>query len=545
MPERIGRYEFTVEAWIDRYGTLCRDIELKRAAGADIAVEIAEARYLLDRAHKLVTGSESKVIAQRLEMAFVTPRPTKAPIFCSRRDLREVMHEAEERQFPFPSRASRFCWMLSGRRRLFAAWYELFPRSTAATRTGTALSTDVIRRLPGAAGRWASTCFISRRSIRSALQTARAGTTRWMPTPDDVGSPYAIGSSEGGHDAIHPALGTIEDFRRLARRSRRARHGVCARFCHPVLAGPSLAETTSGMVQLAPGRIDTICGKSAEKIRGHRQRRFLRNGSDPRSVARAPRHRPVLDRARGCGFFVSIIRTQSRCLSGNGSSTRCGRGIPDVIFLSEAFTRPKMMYRLAKVGFSQSYTYFTWRNTKQELTDYFIELTTSEVKEFFRPHLFVNTPDINPFFPANLRAPGISDPRGAGGDAFRPMGHVFRVSSSARPRLCRAARNIWIPKNMKFAFAGSTRRETSLPRLQNSTAFARAHPALQSHLGLRFYPAHNDQVIFYGKGLPAGRDMILCRRQSRSVSTCRRRRSKCRLWEWGLPDDGSRHCFTT
>ena len=98
---------------------------------------------------------------------------------------------------------------------------------------------------------------------------------------------------------------------------------------------------------------------------------------------------------------------------------------PDVLFLSEAFTRPKMMYRLAKAGFSQSYTYFTWRHVKRELIDYFVELTTSEAKEFFRPHLFVNTPDINPYFLANLGPARIFDPRRVGGDTFWPVGDVF------------------------------------------------------------------------------------------------------------------------
>ena len=100
---------------------------------------------------------------------------------------------------------------------------------------------------------------------------------------------------------------------------------------------------------------------------------------------------------RASAFSASTIRTPSRCRSGVAHCP-AARRYPDVIFLSEAFTRPKMMYRLAKLGFSQSYTYFTWRNNKQEIAEYFAELTTSEVKDYFRPHLFVNTPDINPYF---------------------------------------------------------------------------------------------------------------------------------------------------
>ena len=115
---------------------------------------------------------------------------------------------------------------------------------------------------------------------------------------------------------------------------------------------------------------------------------------------------------------------------------------PDVIFLAEAFTRPKMMYRLAKVGFSQSYTYFTWRNTKRELTDYLVELTTTEVNDFFRPHFFVNTPDINPHFLQTSRPARLSDPRRAGGDAVRPVGDVFRFRDLRGGRPAGRERNI-------------------------------------------------------------------------------------------------------
>ena len=146
-PERIGRYELTVEAWIDSYGTLARDIELKRAAGADVANEITEARRVLDRAHKLVTGSEGKVIASALKWLSDASTDESADILLTR-DLREVMYEAGEREFVC-RRKPAISLDVERPQALFAAWYELFPRSTAATSDRHGTLTDVIGRLPG------------------------------------------------------------------------------------------------------------------------------------------------------------------------------------------------------------------------------------------------------------------------------------------------------------------------------------------------------------------------------------------------------------
>jgi len=208
---------------------------------------------------------------------------------------------------------------------------------------------------------------------------------------------------------------------------------------------------------------------------------------------------------------------------------------PDVIFLAEAFTRPKMMYRLAKIGFSQSYTYFTWRNTKQELTDYFTELTTTEVKEFFRPHLFVNTPDINPYFLQTSGRPGFLI-RAA---LAATLSGLWGMYSGFE--LCEAAP---LPGREEYLDSEKYQiRARDYDQPGNITAeiaklnrIRRAHPALQTHLGLRFYPAHSDQVIFYGKPAPPGRDMILVA-VSLDPFHVQETTIEVPLWEWKLPDD--------
>ena len=200
---------------------------------------------------------------------------------------------------------------------------------------------------------------------------------------------------------------------------------------------------------------------------------------------------------------------------------------PDVIFLSEAFTRPKMMYRLAKVGFSQSYTYFTWRNTKAELTEYLTELTTTDVKEFFRPQLLRQHARHQSVFPADVRPAGLSHPRGAGRDAVRPLGRVRRLRD-LRSRAAAGPRGISRLREVRDPRAGPrTRRATSSTKITMLNRLRRAHPALQTHLGVKFYNAFNDQILLYGKMTPGREDMSSWRSIS-TRTTCRRRHSSCR-----------------
>jgi starch synthase (maltosyl-transferring) len=196
-----------------------------------------------------------------------------------------------------------------------------------------------------------------------------------------------------------------------------------------------------------------------------------------------------------------------------------------------------MMYRLAKGGFSQSYTYFTWRNTKQELTEYFTELTTTEVKEFFRPHLFVNTPDINPHFLQTSGRPGFLI-RAA---LAATLSGLWGLYSGFE--LCEAAA---LPGREEYLDSEKYQirtRDYAAPgniigEISRLNRIRRDHPALQTHLGVRFFPAHNDQIIFYGKPLPAESDMILAA-VSLDPFQVQEATIEVPLWEWQLPDDGS------
>jgi len=208
-----------------------------------------------------------------------------------------------------------------------------------------------------------------------------------------------------------------------------------------------------------------------------------------------------------------------------------------VIFLAEAFTRPTMMYRLAKIGFSQSYTYFTWRNTKGEIADYLRELTTTEVADYYRPHFFVNTPDINPYFLQSSGRAGFLI-RAA---LAATLSGLWGVYSGFE--LCEAAalpgREEYLDsekyevRRRDFNAPGNIVAEiTALNRLR------RLYPALHSHLGVRFYNAFNDQVLVYGKLSPDGAEMILVA-VSFDPHNAQEASFEVPLWEWKLPDNGA------
>ena len=223
--------------------------------------------------------------------------------------------------------------------------------------------------------------------------------------PTDIGSPYAIGSEEGGHEAIHRELGTAKDFRRLLRAA--AEHGLEIALDFAIQCSPDhpwlkqhpewFRWRPDGSVRFAENppkkyedivSVDFYAERAIPALWTAWRDVILHWVGEGVRIFRVdnPHTKPL----PFWEWLIKDIRTRH----------------PEVIFLSEAFTRPKVMYRLAKIGFSQSYTYFTWRNTKHELVDYFNELTTSDVKEYFRPHLFVNTPDINPLFLQTAGRPG-------------------------------------------------------------------------------------------------------------------------------------------
>jgi starch synthase (maltosyl-transferring) len=515
LPKRIGRHLFTIEAWRDEYATLCHALEVKHRAGIDVATEIADARahlvrLKLDRILGALSGGDMDQ-----NVALLTGSETRR-------------HVAEADGHALANRAEPIAVEVERPQAEFSSWYELFPRSLGTF-------DDVVKALPRVRDMGFDVLYFP--PIHPIGTTNRKGRNNALTAgPDDPGSPYAIGGVEGGHDAIHPALGTPEDFRRLVAAASEQGLEIALDFAIQCsLDHPWLKEHPQWFRHRADGSI-RYAENPPKKYEDIVNVDFHAEGAVPDLWLAL---RDIVQHWVGEGvriFRVDNPHTKPLPFWEWMIADIRGRH-PDTIFLAEAFTRPTMMYQLAKVGFSQSYTYFTWRNTKAELTDYLRELTTTDVADYFRPHFFVNTPDINPFF---LQSSGRA------GFLIRAvlaatLSGLWGVYSGFE--ICEAAalpgREEYLDsekyeiRERDFAQPGNIVAEISaLNRLR------KLHPALHSHLGLTFYNAFNDQVMVYGKATAERDDMILVA-VSLDPHGVQEASFEVPLWEFQLSDNGA------
>jgi len=390
----LGSYCYTVEGWIDRFATWRRDLEKRISAGQDVSVDLLIGADLIERAAARATSEDTGALrkwAKRLREN--ASDPSGAAIALDSELLKLVQHYPE-REF-----ATRYDKQLSvvveREKARFSTWYELFPRSCSPEPGHHGTFRDCEGWLPYVASMGFDVIYLP--PIHPIGKTFRKGKNNSLPAqPDDLGSPWAIGSLEGGHKSIHPELGTLQDFQRFL--SKAADHGLevaldIALQCSPdhpyVRQHPEwFSIRPDGTIQYAenpPKKYQDIYPFYFETPQWRELWQELKSVFlfwIEQGVRIFRVDNPHTKSFAFWEWVIGEIRTQH----------------PDVLFLSEAFTRPNVMYRLAKLGFSQSYTYFTWRNTKREITDYFNELMQTQVYEYFRPNLWPNTPDILPEF---------------------------------------------------------------------------------------------------------------------------------------------------
>jgi len=530
-PARVGKHFFTIEAWRDEFATLCRDIELKRAAGVDVTLEAAEGRALLAHAPEHADAADTlSAILARFDAA---PVDQQIEILLAP-STRATIAAAGHRPFR-TQRDPRLLLEVERPQAGFASWYELFPRSATDDPNRHGRFDDVIALLPAIRDMGFDVVYFP--PIHPIGTTNRKGRNNSLrPEPGDLGSPYAIGSAEGGHDAIHPALGTIEDFRRLQRAA--SEHGLEIALDFAIQCAPDhpWLKQHAGWFRWRPDGSLRYAENPPKKYEDIVNVDFYAEAAIP-DLWIALRDIVLYWVDEGVRLF-RVDNPHTKPLPFWEWLIEDVRGRhPDVIFLSEAFTRPKMMYRLAKLGFSQSYTYFTWRNNKHELTEYLTELTTTDVREYFRPHFFVNTPDINPFFLQSA---------GRGGFLIRAalattLSGLWGMYSGFE--VCEAAA---LPGREEYLDSEKYEirvRDRDAPgnivaEITTLNRLRKTNPALQSHLGLRFYNAFNDQVLVYGKALPSHEDMILVA-VSLDPHHVQEAVFEIPLWEWRLPDHGS------
>jgi starch synthase (maltosyl-transferring) len=499
---RLGRYLFTVEGWVDRFRSWARDLRKRVEAGQEVDVDLLIGAGLLRQAAERAERAGMDGDAGRLRR--------HASALTVELALSGELAELAARH-PDRAHASRYDRELAVTvdRELAgcSAWYELFPRSASAEPGRHGTFRDVEARLPYVAGMGFDVLYlppihpIGRRFRKGPNNTAGA-------RPEDPGSPWAIGGPEGGHKAIHPALGTLEDFRHLVRAAEA--HGLEIALDVALQASPDhpyVAEHPEWFRSRPDGTVQ-YAENPPKKYQDIYPFDFETDAW--RSLW-----------TEMCSIFEFWIGQGVRVFRVDNPHTKPfafwewligeikGRH-PDVILLSEAFTRPKVMLRLAKIGFTQSYTYFAWRNAAWELKQYLTELTATDVREYFRPNFWPNTPDIlteviqNGGRPASalrfVLAATLSANYGVYGPAFELVETAPLVPG----------REEYLGSEKYEVRHWDLDRPDSLRDLiARVNGVRRAHPALRQTRRLRFLDTDNEQLLAYAKTAPDGSDPIV------------------------------------
>ncbi|HEV8295757.1 MAG TPA: alpha-1,4-glucan--maltose-1-phosphate maltosyltransferase [Acidimicrobiales bacterium] len=492
----LGRHEFTVLGWLDRYSSWVRGALRKREAGTLRAVDLAVGATLVRDAAARATSARD---AGRLkEFADHVEHGDDGQL--DDNELLELVHRWSDRE-PAATLACPVPVDVARPRARCGAWYELFPRSWSRDPNRHGTLADCRAALPYVSGMGFDVLYLP--PIHPIGTSSRRGRNNSaVPAPDDVGSPWAIGDHTGGHTAIHPQLGTIADFRRLVRDARAAGLEIAldlAYQCSP--DHPWVAEhpewfrhLPDGTIQPAenpPKRYDDVYPLDFET-------------EDWESLWQALAEVPRFWIQQGVRIFrVDNPHTKPFAFwEWLIASIRAEH--PDVIFLAEAFTRPSVMYRLGKLGFDQSYTYFAWRQSSSELREYLSELTGTDVAHFFRPNAWPNTPDIlteqlqwggRPAFISRLvLAATLFANYGIYGPAFELQEHVARDGAEE------------YVDNEKYELRHwDVADERSLRALITLVNRARHdHAALQTNDTLHFHRTDNPALLCYSKAAPAG-----------------------------------------
>ncbi|MFM8494512.1 MAG: alpha-1,4-glucan--maltose-1-phosphate maltosyltransferase, partial [Planctomycetia bacterium] len=385
VADRIGAWNYVVTARVDAFATWLRDLGRRDAAGEPLDVELAGGAKLVSAAAHLAPPAAAREV-EALAIALRSPDWRTA---AASPRLRELMSLYADRRDETRLDPPRPVWVDREKAR-FSAWYEVFPRSWGPRGAHGTLA-SLTDRLDYVAGLGFDVLYLT--PIHPIGRSFRKGRNNALEAgPDDVGSPWGIGSPEGGHTAIHPSLGTFDDFERLRQRADALGMEIAldiAVQCSP--DHPWVHEHPEWFRHRADGTI-AYAENPPKKYQDIVPFDFQCESWRPLWEALAGVFRFWAERG------VRIFRVDNphtkpfafwEWLIGDIHRTH-----PDVLFLAEAFTRPKTMYRLAKLGFTQSYTFFTWRTEKQETADYFREVTTPPAADFFRPNFWPNTPDI-------------------------------------------------------------------------------------------------------------------------------------------------------
>jgi starch synthase (maltosyl-transferring) len=493
--DETGLHYYTIMGRIDHFRTWQKDLEKKFRAGQDISVALLIGSQVIDKASGRAQGEDAVRLQQLSRDLSGEKDQEKAFLIALSEELSRLMEEYPSRDLD--SLYVRDLPLVADREKaLFSTWYELFPRSAAPDAGSHGSFRDCERLLPEIARMGFDVLYFP--PVHPIGRANRKGKNNSpIADPDAPGSPWAIGSAEGGHKSVHPELGTLEEFEKFVRRAAEAGLEVAldiALQCSPdhpyVREHPGWFNwRPDGTIQFAenpPKKYEDIVPFDFE----------------------CAEWRALWEELRSIFFFwvergVRIFRVDNPHTKPFRFWDWLIREVkkihPEVIFLAEAFTRPKVMYRLAKGGFTQSYTYFTWRTTKQEITGYIEELTMSEAREFFRPNFWPNTPDIlheylqyggRPAFMVRLiLAATLSSNYGIYGPAFEVM------ADEAVP-----GREEYLNSEKYEIHSWEWKKPGSLNDfIARVNRIRRDNPALRTTWNVRFFETDNEHILFYVK----------------------------------------------
>jgi starch synthase (maltosyl-transferring) len=503
--DALGQFEYSVEAWIDRFASWRQELSKKAAAAQDVSLELAEGAALVGETLARFTsapGAErARATLDILRAGDLAPRIGAA----LSDDLAAFMAARPDR-----TTATRFDRVLSvvvdRERARFGSWYEMFPRSAGTDPSRSATFAEAAGMLPYVAAMGFDVLYLPPihpigRSFRKGPNNALNG------GPNDPGSPWAIGSHEGGHTAVEPGLGTIDDFDAFV----------------AAAAAQGLEIALDIAFQASPDH--PYVGEHPEWFR-KRSDGSIRYAENPPKKYQdiypfnfeSEDWRGLWDALKAIFEFwiqhgVRIFRVDNPHTKPfrfwEWALTELRRDYPDTIFLSEAFTRPKVMKYLAKIGFSQSYSYFTWRNSKDELIEYFTELTQTSTREYFRPNLFANTPDILHAYLQRGGRPAFQIRLVLAATLGASYGIYSGFELAENVPVRNGSEEYLDSEKYQIRVRDYNRADSLAEFITQINTIRRTHPALQHDWGLSFHRTDNGELLAYSKRSTDGRDLIL------------------------------------
>jgi starch synthase (maltosyl-transferring) len=504
--QELGRYRYTVIGWVDHFKTWAHDIDKKVAAKQDVHVDLLVGAQLARAAAEKASGADQSFLRAWADELAGSQDQAARIARAADPVLRQLMLRYPDRSLVTRHSPELIVWAEPVRAR-YGAWYELFPRSAGSDGKRHGTLKDVEAQLPRIAEMGFDVLYLP--PIHPIGHAFRKGRNN-SPTaaPDDPGSPWGIGSKEGGHKSIHPQLGTLEDFQRLLRRAKEFNIEIAldiALQCSP--DHPYVREHSEWFKRRPDGTIQ-YAENPPKKYQDIYPFDFETNA-----------WRELWQEAKSIIEFwiqqgVTIYRVDNPHTKAFPFWEWCINELkkdrPELILLSEAFTRPKVKYNLAKLGFTQSYNYFPWRNTAPELREYLTHLTRTQVSEFFRPNLWPNTPDILPqslqyggrpaFITRFVLAATLGASYGIYGPAYELCVNApFKVGGEE-----------YLDSEKYEIKAWDLNRPDSLqPLIARVNAIRRENPALHANDLLAFHDTDNPQVIAYSKRTADRENIIL------------------------------------